>query len=262
MLDTECLSSRAQVEPIDGKPLFVKLFLDKDVENPLIRKAVIGANNLSAEKVAYGFMGEMSRCLQQCQEQARRDWGSVDELMEINDRTRLRQHGPAVQMDVMPKGRPAKKPFYSVDMVPTIQISGRNGEDEYYVPKPIKGEREIAWRRSFSLKEKQYLATIDRWDNGCRKQVLRVLKVIRNREPGLAPLTSYHLKSVLFRKSDELSNRKIDYLGKRLMDVIGQIIKESDREIMPHYFLQEAFSAKWDGRIGRRQHAPASETLV
>ena len=237
MLDTGCLSSRAQVEPIDGKPLFVKLFLDKDVglENPVIRKAVMGANNLlSAEKVASRFMGELQQCLQQCQEQAH-DGGS-SELAQIKERIKLRKHGPAVQMDVYHLSPGTRKKQYSVDMVPTIQISGR---DEYYVPKPIKDAPggQIAWRRSFSLKEKQRLVTIDKLNNGCRKQVLRVLKVIRNKESGLAPLTSYHLKTVLFRKSDELSNWKIDCLGRRLMDVIGQIEKELDRGIMPHYFL-------------------------
>jgi len=78
----------------------------------------------------------------------------------------------AVRVDQAPAT--SSKLFYSVDMVPTIQI----GEEDYYVAKPIKAvsEPQIAWRRSFSLKEKERLLTLDE-DNGCRKQLLRVLKV-------------------------------------------------------------------------------------
>jgi len=133
--------------------------------------------------------------------------------------------------------------FYSVDMVPTIQVPSRDGaEDEYYVAKPIKGATSTlrnAWRRSFSTKEKERLTNLDE-DNGCRKQVLRVLKVVRNREAGLALLTSYHLKTVLLRTTDELRDPaqwRNECLGERLMDVIGRMEAELGAGVMPHYFL-------------------------
>ena len=77
--------------------------------------------------------------------------------------------------------------FYSVDMVPAIEIPRGNGKSDYYVAKSIKGlsRPRNTWRQSFSLEEKKRLVTADD-GNGCRKQVFRVLKVIRNREPGLA----------------------------------------------------------------------------
>jgi len=220
----------------------------------------VGKNNLlSADKLANRFMGELKRALQQCQQAAcsednneladdsdEEKWRS-EQLRHINDRIKLRRHGPAIQMDVMrlPVSLETRytELFYSVDMVPTIQISSKNAEDDYYVAKPIKEASgpQIAWRRSFSVKEKDCLATLDE-DNGCRKQVLRVLKVIRNREAGLARLTSYHLKTVLFRKTDELRDPtqwKSDCLGQRLMDVIGQTEKELSNGVMPHYFLPD-----------------------
>jgi len=193
---------------------------------------------LSADKLANKFMGTLRQCLKQCQEdQASRDaiqhdqW-TVEQLRHIDDRIKLRRHGPAIQMDVCVE---SSKPFYSVDMVPTIQI----GDNCYYVAKPLSGA-EIAWRRSFSLREKERLSTLDD-DNGCRKQVLRVLKVMRNREPGLARLTSYHLKTVLFRTTDELDDEdqwRVEHLGERLMDVLEQIEKELGGGVMPNYFLQ------------------------
>ena len=253
------MSFCAKVEPT-GKPGYVKLLLaqnsDAQETNQLIRMAVGKKNNLlSAEKLANRFMGELKRCLQQCQQDAcDQDDGQMtdddddarwklEELRHIDDRIKLRRHGPAIQMDVSYLPLTAAKLFYSVDMVPTIQILGENGEDHYYVAKPIKGVSgpQTAWRRSFSMQEKDRLATLDH-DQGCRKQVLRVLKVIRNREPGLRPLTSYHLKTVLFRKTDELRDSALwrsECLGQRLMDVIAQIEKELGNGVMSNYFLPE-----------------------
>jgi len=227
----------------------VKLLLltqsdDAQQTNQFIRMAVGRNSLLSADKLANRFMGTLQQCLKQCQEEACNDVGELtdeqdawklEQLRHISDRIKLRRHGPAIQMDVTDQSAL----FYSVDMVPTIQI----GEDDYYVAKPIKGASgpQIAWRRSFSLKEKERLLTLDE-DNGCRKQVLRVLKVIRNREAGLARLTSYHLKTVLFRKTDELNDEafwKGDRLGERLMNVLQQIEKELGSGVMPNYFLPE-----------------------
>jgi len=145
-----------------------------------------------------------------------------EELRNIKDRIKLRRHGPAVQMDVMEmsSGIILTKKLYSVDMVPTIQTEGADGEDEYYVAKPIKGRRARAraslnsWRQSFSLEEKALLSTLDK-DNGCRKQVLRILKVMRNRESWL---TSYHFKAALLYMAVELEDPedwRDEHIGRR-----------------------------------------------
>ena len=234
------------------KPGYVKLLMsqsDKRHEtNQLIKASVNEYDLLSPDKLANRFMGELQQCLKQCQQEACQEacydaTCELEQLRHINDRIKLRRHGPAVQMDVMDRPATAtnRTKIYSVDMVPTIAISGTTGEDVHYVAKPIKGTSspQIAWRRSFSVKEKERLATLDD-DNGCRKQVLRVLKVIRNRQAGLAQLTSYHLKTVLFRKTYELRDPaqwRSECLGERLMDVISQLEKELGKGVMPHYFL-------------------------
>jgi len=240
------------------KPGYVKLLMsqsDKRHEtNQLIKASVNEYDLLSPDKLANRFMGELQQCLKQCQQEACQEacydaTCELEQLRHINDRIKLRRHGPAVQMDVMDRPATATNAIkiYSVDMVPTIEISS----GELYVAKPIKEtssssslsktwKLQNAWRRSFSMKEKERLATLD-GGNGCRKQVLRVLKVIRNREAGLTLLTSYHLKTVLFRKIDELPNSaqwRSECLGQRLMDVICQLEKELDKGDMPHYFLR------------------------
>jgi len=164
-----------------------------------------------------------------------------EELRNIKDRIKLRRHGPAVQMDVMEmsSGIILTKKLYSVDMVPTIQTEGADGEDEYYVAKPIKGRRARAslnsWRQSFSLEEKALLSTLDQY-NGCHKQVLRILKVMRNRESWL---TSYHFKTALLYMADELEDPedgRDEHIGQRLMDVLSEMEMGLGEGKMPSYF--------------------------
>jgi len=64
--------------------------------------AVVG-NVLLPDKLMNKFFGELERCKRQCQEEARaRDDLDVRkrELLHIDDRIKLRRHGPAVQMDI------------------------------------------------------------------------------------------------------------------------------------------------------------------
>lgn len=112
----------------------------------------------------------------------------------------VRQHGPAVQVDIF-----KKEPYeylLSVDLVPCFQI----GSDNYYAAKSYSGRRFVSssgllWRQSFSLKEKQLLEYMDR-DHGCRHELLRIVKTIVNRErSSLGKLESYHLKTAFMHIS-------------------------------------------------------------
>ena len=71
----------------------------------------------------------------------------------------------------------------------------------------VKGKNlASAWRQSFSLEEKEKFNAMDS-DGGCRKKVLRVLKVIRNREVSLQPLMLFLLKIALFTEIDKRSSQ-------------------------------------------------------
>jgi len=220
-----------------------------------MKKAVVD-NLLTPDKLMNKFYGELERCKRQCQEEARAR-GDLDDqknqLRHIGDRIKLRRHGPAVQMDVndikmdvmnfdADRQAVTSTKFYSVDMVPTIEIQRGNGKD-YYVAKPVKGFSgpELAWRRSFSLKEKERLVTADD-GNLCHRKVYCTFKVIRNKNVELKKLTSYHLKTVLFRVMDQRSapeDWKDERFGERLMDVLEQAKKELHSGVMPHYYIPE-----------------------
>ena len=79
--------------------------------------------------------------------------------------------GPAVRATVYRNG----KEWYFVDLVPAYEVN--NGQKkEIYVAKP-RGNDDTLWRHSFSVDEKKRLVNIDGPDNGCRKKIVRILKV-------------------------------------------------------------------------------------
>ncbi len=154
---------------------------------------------------------------------------------ELRNRINLRRHGPAIQMDVYKDLSKISK-FYSVDMVPTFEVDGKR-----FVSKPLREGQDcnLAWRQSFSVEEKEKLRNADS-DQGCRRQVLRVLKVMRNGFAELKPLESCHLKRALFKMMDQKPQRNswaFDRLGERTVDVLRSIEMELATGSMPHYFV-------------------------
>jgi len=226
---------KLRAEPLEGTPCYAQLKIPNSAqEDPLFKNVasysgIVGFLTeaewvLSPEKSAQRFFGMLQKC--------------IDSIETTRGKIKLRQHGPAVQMDVYPDSGVFLwgEKLYSVDMVPTYRVNG-----QLYVAKPLEKDKDDvgnnAWRESFSLEEKAKLYSSDR-GNECRKRVLRVLKVIRNGEAGLKSLTSYHLKTALFWVMD---NRTIswsnEFIGARLMDVFVELEKSLSAGCMPHYFV-------------------------
>jgi len=176
---------------------------------------------VDGEKVQRRFFGQMQRF--------------INDSAILRNKVKLIAHGPATQMDVYPdSGLLSWGPkFYSVDVVPAFEVDGY-----IYVAKPIKNGTmpSCCWRRSYSVQEKNKLIKADA-GNQSRKKVFRILKVIRNREPGLSLLTSYHLKTALFWEMDEESAWTCNDLGRRLMGVLGQLEQALWNGTMPHYYI-------------------------
>ena len=150
----------------------------------------------------------------------------------------VRQHGPAVQVDIF-----KKEPYeylLSVDLVPCFQI----GSDNYYVAKSYSGRRFVSssgllWRQSFSLKEKQLLEYMDR-DHGCRHELLRIVKTIVNRErSSLGKLESYHLKTAFMHYIKEKRHywNTRTSLGDHFVGFLGYLQNSLEQENLPHYWL-------------------------
>jgi len=104
---------------------------------------------LSPDKSAQQFFGMLQRC--------------INNSKTTKGKIKLRQDGPAVQIDVYPDSGVFLwgEKLYSEDMVPTYSVDG-----QLYVAKPLKKDKDDfgnnAWRESFSLEEKAKLSSSDR----------------------------------------------------------------------------------------------------
>lgn len=149
----------------------------------------------------------------------------------MNGRVMLRRHGLAVRMDVYPQsGMLLWGPLlYSADLVPAFQVDG-----VLYVSKPLKEEtpNRMTWRGAVSVKEREDLS------EGA-KCVLQALLSVRNRQPGLEPLTSYHLKTALFYEMDEEDDFNDHALVLRFLSILRRLETSLTFGNLPHYFYRE-----------------------
>ena len=149
----------------------------------------------------------------------------------------VRYHGPATQIDIRKKT--TNEILLSTDLVPCFQT----GPDDYFVPKSFtfKGfsHPELLWRQSFSLKEKAILQHMD-FDQGCRHELLRVVKTIVNKEErsSLRPLRSYHLKTAFMHYIKENPvNWDNNSLGRHFYGFLQRLRTSLAEKNLPHYWL-------------------------
>lgn len=149
----------------------------------------------------------------------------------------IREHGPAVQLDITDKDSGKK---LSADLVPSFQL----GPTEYFVAKTYTGKNlpacdpKLLWRQSFSLKEKARLQEMDKEDHGCRHELLRIVKTMIRAEPTFAKLTSYHLKTVfLHYNSDPKLSWGADKLGERFIEYLEKLNAAVDSKVLDHFWI-------------------------
>lgn len=149
----------------------------------------------------------------------------------------VRYHGPASQIDIREKT--TNEILLSTDLVPCFQT----GPDDYFVPKSytFKGfsHPELLWRQSFSLKEKAILQHMDT-DQGCRHELLRVVKTIVNKEErsSLRPFGSYHLKTAFMHYIKENPvNWDNNSLGRHFHGFLQRLQTSLAEKNLPHYWL-------------------------
>jgi hypothetical protein len=221
MVDSDKLVARS----IQNSPGFVRLYTKKYVEEQgfQLESLVVGDGEQLSEKVGKQFFGAVQKCINNCP--------------EMKDRVLLRRHGPtATQMDVYTGRANKSAKLYSVDLVPSYEVG-----DKIYLAKPLddRNDSPMVWRECFSLQEKLKLNGIDR-GNECRKEVLRVLKTLRNGRSEMQKLSSYHLKTALFYVVDEQPSWNYNQLGERVVDVLKKLEDFLKRGFMHLYFLKSA----------------------
>jgi len=156
----------------------------------------------------------------------------------MNGKVHLWQRGSAARMDIhMNAGKIFWGPtFYSVNIIPAFDVNGC-----LYIAKPWKYQAMplYCWRKSYDHDEKMKLDESER-SNGCNKQVLRILKIMRNKDIELSLLSSFHFKAALFREMDDESlSWTCRDVGRRVMGVLGQLEAALKSKYLPHYFVSK-----------------------
>ena len=225
-LEFDCLivlGGRAFKAPDDCPAGYTKL---KPNGQGLSIKKLCEGDFLSPQKIRAKFESELQKSINNL----RRPFKMV-----------LVKHGPALQIDVY---RDWGGYWYSVDMVPGFHVRVRN-DYHVYVAKPYKPlsygfsseDAHLSWRRSYSIEEKLKFKNIDR-DNGCRKMVVRMVKVMREIDSPLSALPSYMIKTAVMNLDRD---RDLDWhqrcLGLRFVDVLSYLSTHLSLGHLPHHFL-------------------------
>ncbi|XP_068671833.1 cyclic GMP-AMP synthase-like receptor 1 [Montipora foliosa] len=180
-------------------------------------------------------------------------------------------HGPAVTLIITNRmnGR-----VYSIDLTLVVAIKDKSWPEDadewkersrrgwpnqnlvqeiwhdgcHLVAKQPKGsnvperEKGFLWTYSFSKAEKKlFLKGGHGEESSCRKQVLRILKALRE-ELELHPLKSYHLKTMLLYECEAKpspSNWTFDCLGDRFMGLLQRLEDCLRQKNCPHHFMRE-----------------------
>ena len=155
---------------------------------------------------------------------------------------KVRYHGPAVQVDITEEQNDVL--LLSVDLVPCFEIE----KSQYFVPKssdPVHDPfSSLLWRQSFSLDEKALLKHMDKDDNGCRHELLRITKsIVKWQRTSLGPLESYHVKSAFVhyikKNLDDWDSRSCRFLGKHFLGFLRELQSFLEEGNLPIYWLPE-----------------------
>ena len=160
----------------------------------------------------------------------------------------MRQHGPAVQLDITEKKTCTK--LLSVDLVPSLETDA----GEHFVPKPNKSlstrHSDLLWRQSFSLAEKATLKKMDKDDHGCRHELFRIVKTLVQKEPtSFGALNSYHLKTAFMHYiKQNPGNWAGQYsLGDHFVGYLGELQKNLEKGNLQHFWLPGVNLLEQDG---------------
>ena len=211
-------ASDVEAKPLEGIPGFAKLRPNEKMQHHAQFHDILDSDKYAvAEKVANKFLSNMQIL-----------WNNREELQK----NRLSKHGPAVQMDVTKEDG---SDWYSVDLTPCYELTG----GERFVARKVPDGSMIAWRRTFSVEEKKHFDGMDA-SNGCRKQCLRILKVIRNNEATFQRISSYHLKNTLFHEAKEHKNGwSQENIGTKFMDLLRRLSQSFLTGKLPNFFNPE-----------------------
>ncbi|CAH1779884.1 unnamed protein product [Owenia fusiformis] len=148
-------------------------------------------------------------------------------------RYQMETGGPATTVNVFE----GNKKLMGIDFTPAYDI----GED-LVIAKPhpdLKNQGELGtaaalqrekfWMQSNCREEREIMRQIDDDDNGCRKKVVKILKVIKLNNTQLRCLSSYFFKAILLHMPTRGARWGHDAIAERFIEMI-QLLERSLRE--------------------------------
>ena len=99
-------------------------------------------------------------------------------------------------------------------------------------------QNELVWKFSFYVAEKNRIRALG--GENCRIQLLRILQEIRDNEDTLKPLSSYHLKTLLFHQADALydsSEWTAEKISARFFDLLHALKVALKNHELKDYFM-------------------------
>ena len=164
----------------------------------------------------------------------------------FSDGTRVRTHklGAAVEMIIRDTNRGGS---VSAQLVPCVKIEDDSGTIQYFVPCAFQegtkfelghnAARSILWRRTFSLKERELVSSLDRSGSTCRTECLKILKFLFSSDRKLRAFHFYLLKTAFLHYRDVDPDWRADQLGERFLGMLRYIQECIKKKDLPHYFV-------------------------
>ena len=214
-------------------------YIDKDNYPPGYKKLLPSGQGLATLSMCEGNYLSPNKIRNKFQSVLQKSINALGRSGEM----KLRIHGPAVQIDVY-RGDSGCL-WYSVDMVPVFQVDVPDGYHVYVGKSYTQADfvliticmldPHLTWRRSFSIEERQKLKE---WNGGCKKMVVRMVKVLREVDPALKPLESYLVKTIVMNiERDKPCEWSVDHLAARFIDVLNELMECLFRGYLSHHFL-------------------------
>ena len=169
--------------------------------------------------------------------------GEVQKIINNTDfgkyELKLHDHGPALSVSVK-EDKIHGQYLPSIDLVPSVEIKDGVAFVVKF-PKPGRswGVEHQLWKRCNSYEARQKMASIDS-GNKCFREVYRVGKVIRNREPNLKHISSFQLKCVIFHLSDtSMEDWSREKIGEHTVEMIRYLAQAYERGKLVDHFNRE-----------------------
>ena len=193
------------------------------------------------------------------------EWTEKTRRFSDGARVRTYKQGPAVEIIIRDTNRGGS---VTAQMIPCVKIEDDSGNNRYYVPCAFNectkfeldgtnAERSVLWRRTFSLKEREIVSTLERSvSSTCRLECLKILKFLFSSDKKLRYFHFYLLKTAfLHYRVMELEWRS-DQLAERFLGMLRYIQECMKRKDLPHFFVPSVNLLK--GLSGSTRHAVES----